>query len=81
MCKLYMYQTPIGPFFIAYSRGLYRLLFENESLGSYGTIEQAAQDIGGRERFLVTGGVDTKSLSIPANLDFWENCFATAASA
>jgi hypothetical protein len=73
-----MYQTPIGPFFIAYSRGRYRLLFENESLGSYGTIEQAAQHIGGSERFLVTGGIDTKTLAIPANLDFWENCLQQA---
>lgn len=80
MCKLYVYQTPIGPFFIAYSRGRYSVVFENESLGSYGTIEQAAQHIGGRERFLVTAGIDTKTLGIPANLRFWENCLRVAAN-
>ena len=79
MCKLYVCQTRIGPFFIAYLRGQYSVIFENESLARYSTPEQAAQHISGRDHFLI-GGVDTKYLGIPANLRFWENCLHPAAS-
>lgn len=80
MCKLYVCQTWIGPFFIAYGRGQYSVLFENQSLASYNTPEQAAQHISGRDRFMVGDGIDTTSLGIPANLRFWENCVQSAAS-
>ena len=80
MCKLYVCQTWIGPFFIAYGRGQYSVLFENESLASYSTPEQAAQHISGRDRFLVRDCIDTAWLSIPANLRFWENCLQPAAT-
>ena len=78
MCKLYVYQTRIGPFFIAYSKGRYRAVFENESLEAYGTVEQAAQHLAGRHRFMVAGGVDTGTLGIPANLRRWESCLQAA---
>ena len=80
MCKLYVCQTRIGPFFIAYLKGQYSVVFENESLASYSTPEVAAQHIAGRDRFLVGDGVDTKFLGIPANLHFWENCLRHAAN-
>ena len=78
MCKLYVYQTPIGPIFIAYSNGRYRAVFENESLESYDTVEQAAQHLAGRHRFMVAGGVDTGTLGIPGNLRHWQNCLQVA---
>jgi len=78
MCKLYVCQTRIGPFFIAYLKGQYSVIFENESLARYSTPEQAAQHISGRDHFLVGGGIDTKWLGIPANLHFWENCLQQA---
>ena len=80
MCKLYVCQTRIGPFFISYLKGHYSVVFENEFLASYTTPELAAQHIAGRDRFLVGNGVDTKTLGIPANLRFWENCLQHAAS-
>jgi len=80
MCKLYVCHTRIGPFFIAYCKGQYPVVFENESLGSYSTPELAAQHISGRDRFLVGGGFDTKTLGIPANLRFWESCLQHVAN-
>ena len=81
MCKLYVYQTRIGPFFIAYSRGRYRAVFENESLGSYATVEHAAQHLARRDGFVVANGVNTSTLRIPGNLQFWENCLQAAMGA
>jgi hypothetical protein len=78
MCKLYVYQTRIGPVFIAYANGRYRAVFENEPLGSYDTVEQAAQHLSGQHRFMVADGVDTGTLGIPANLRRWENCLQAA---
>jgi hypothetical protein len=81
MYKLHVYQSRIGPFFIAYSNGRYRVVFENEFLWSYDTVEQAAQHLAGKHRFLVTGGVDTASLGIPANIKRRESCVQVAMNA
>ena len=81
MCKLYVFQTRIGPFFIAYSRGRYTAVFENEHLGSYATEQEAARHLARRDGFLVAGGVNTATLGIPANLRFWESCLQAAVSA
>ena len=81
MCKLYVYQTRIGPFFIAYSKGRYSAVFENESLGSYATVEHAAQHLARRDGFVVAGGVNTSTLGIPPNLRFWESCLQAAVGA
>jgi hypothetical protein len=78
MCKLYVYQTRIGPVFIAYSNGRYRAVFENELLESYDTVEQVALHLASRHRFIVAGGVDTRTLGIPANLRGWESCLQAA---
>ena len=78
MCKLYVYQTPIGPFFIVYFNGRYRAIFENELLESYGTVEQAVQHLAGRHGFMVAGGMDTRTLGIPENLKHWESCLQAA---
>jgi len=77
MYKLHVYQTRIGPFFIAYAKGRYRVVFENEFLWTYDTAEQAAQHLAGKHRFVVTG-VDTGTLGIPANIKRWENCVQAA---
>jgi len=52
----------------------FRVVFENEVLGNYSTAEQAAQDLAGRQRFLVAGGFDTAKLRVPESLARWENC-------
>lgn len=81
MCKLYVFQTRIGPFFIAYSRGRYTALFENEPLGSFATEQEAARHLAMRDGFLVAGGVSTATLGIPPSLQFWERCLQAAAGA
>ena len=81
MCKLYVYQTRIGPFFIAYSKGRYSVVFEGESLGNYDAVEQAARQLASRRGFMVGGGVDTGTLGIPANLRHWESCLQAAVGA
>ena len=81
MCKLYVYQTRIGPFFIAYSRGRYAAIFENEPLGSYATEHEAARHLARRDGFLVAGGVNTSTLGIPASLRCWETCLSAAVGA
>ena len=74
MCKLYVYQTGIGPFFIAASSGYFRVIFENQVLGNYGSPEMAAEHVAGRHRFFVAGGFDTARLGLPSNLMKWERC-------
>ena len=78
MCKLYVFQTTVGPFFIAYSRGHYRVVHEDEVLGSFGTPEEAARYMAFRNGFAVTGGINTAVLGIPANLRHWECCMPAA---
>ena len=78
MCKLYVFQTQVGPFFIAYSRGRYRIVHEDEIVGSFETPEDAARHMAFRNGFAVTGGVNTALLGIPANLRRWESCLPAA---
>lgn len=79
VCKLYVFETRIGPFFIAYSRGHFRLIHGEEILGSFASPEDAARHMAFRRGFAVTGGVDTAILGIPANLARWERCLPMAA--
>ena len=74
MCKLYVFYTTVGPFFIAYSRGQYRILHEDEIVGSFETPEDAARHMAFRNGFAVAGGINTAMLGIPANLRHWESC-------
>jgi hypothetical protein len=75
---LYVYQTRIGPFFIAYSRGRFRVVHDAETLGSFASPEEAARHIAFRRGFAVPGGIDTAILGIPANLARWESCLPMA---
>lgn len=74
MCKLYVFYTTVGPFFIAYSKGQYQVVHEDEVLGCFETPEEAARFIAFRRGFAVTGGINTALLGIPANLRHWESC-------
>ena len=78
MCKLYVCQTNAGPFFIAYSKGHYRVVHEDEILGSFASPEEAARHLAFRSGFAVTGGMNTALLGIPANLKQWESCLPAA---
>ncbi len=72
MLKLYMFETKVGPFFIAESNGNYHPVFRGESLGSYATPQQAVDDLAGGHTFTPVNGEDTASLGIPEDLSEWE---------
>ena len=78
MCKLYVFYTTAGPFFIAYCKGQCLVVHEDEVLGRFETPEEAARFIAFRKGFAVTGGINTALLGIPANLKHWECCMPAA---
>jgi hypothetical protein len=75
MKKLYSYKTRIGNFYIAEHNGRFHPLFDNESLGSYATPHQAAEDLSGGHTFSISSGVDTGTLGIPSDLSEWQRLF------
>lgn len=76
MRKLYVYKTRVGPFYIAEHGGRFHPVFDDESLGSYATPEQAAEDLAGGYTFSPPGGVDPAKLGIPEDLSEWERLFS-----
>lgn len=72
MRKLYVRETRIGPFYIAESEGWFHVIYGDESLGSYKTPEQAAEDVAGGHTFSIPGAIDTASLGIPYDLSEWQ---------
>jgi hypothetical protein len=78
VCKLYVFQTRVGPFFIAYSKGHFRLVHDSEIIASFGSAEEAARFLAFRRGFTLAGGIDAAILGIPANLARWENCLQHA---
>jgi len=72
MRKLYKWNTSIGPFFIAEHERRFHVLYENESLGSYATSVQAADDVAGGHTFSAGPGIDTAALGISDQLSHWE---------
>ena len=71
MRKLYVVNTRIGPFYIAELERRFHPLYEDESLGSYGRPEQAAEDLAGGHTFSIPAGIDTATLGIPRDLNEW----------
>jgi hypothetical protein len=72
MRKLFAWNTRIGPFYIAEFQGRYHPVFEEESLGSYPTAQQAAEDLAGGHTFSISSGIDTATLGIPDEVTEWE---------
>jgi hypothetical protein len=72
MRKLFKCDTKVGPFYIAESNRRFHPLFEEESLGSYASAAQAADDLAGGHTFTPANGVDTSTLGIPSDLAAWE---------
>jgi hypothetical protein len=72
MRKLYVYNTKAGPFFIAEHNGRFHPLFQDESLGSYKTAQQAVDDLTGGHTVAPPKGVKTELLAIPHDLTEWE---------
>jgi len=70
MEKIYKYKTALGIFYIAVISGRFHPVFDDESLGSYVTPQQAVDDLAGGHTF--SPGFDTEGLGIPAELSEWE---------
>jgi hypothetical protein len=69
--KRYVYFTIQGPFYIAEYKKRFYPLFREESLGSYATAEDAAEDLS-YGRALALPDVDIAALRIPRDLKKWQ---------
>ena len=76
MRKLFVWNTKIGPFYIAEFQGRFHPVFEDDSLGSYSTPQQAAEDLAGGHTFSISSGIDTANLGIPDDITEWERLSA-----
>jgi hypothetical protein len=72
MRNLYARDTRIGTFYIAEAEGLFHIIYDEESLGSYARPEQAAEDVAGGHTFSISSGIDTSTLGIPNDLTEWQ---------
>lgn len=72
MRNVFVYNTRIGPFYIAELGGRYHPVYNEESLGSYARPEQAAEDVAGGHTFSLSNGIDTATLGIPEDLGGWQ---------
>ena len=71
MQKLYVYETSAGAFYIAEHNGRFHPLFQDESLGSYMTAQQAVEDLVGGHTFSLPGDIDPAELGVPEDLENW----------
>lgn len=69
--RAYFCKTREGTFTIEERRGRWHILFRDESLGSYATPQQAADDLAGGHTSSPGAGIDTAKLGIPADLAEW----------
>lgn len=68
---LYKFETAAGTFYIAERGGRFHPVFNDESLGSYATPQQAAEDLADGHAFKPSD-VDPSALGIPDDLSEWE---------
>ena len=71
MRKLYLYETSAGAFYIAEHNGHFHPVFQEQSLGSYATAQQAAEGLAGGHTFSLPGGIDPSELGVPKDLGEW----------
>ncbi|KAA0997522.1 hypothetical protein FVF58_48875 [Paraburkholderia panacisoli] len=62
----------MGPFFISDRGERWHVVFDGESLGSYSSPMQAADDLASGLTSSLPNGVDTSTLGIPKDLSKWE---------
>lgn len=73
MTNRYKFPTRVGTFYLAEHEGRFHPIFDDESLGSYATAEQALEDLVGGHTFTPgDGSFDTAELGIPDSLAEWE---------
>ena len=58
-------------FYICEYNGRFHPLFDEESLGSYINVMQAAEDLAGGHTFSISTGHDTARLGIPEDISEW----------
>ena len=72
----YVYQTAIGPFYIAENCGRYHAVFAGESIGSCTCADQVAAVLAYGYKFSFLGAepgeLDTSDLGIPLDLSNWK---------
>ena len=72
MRKLYFFKTRVGIFYIAEHNGRFYPVFNDENLGGYATVQQAAEDLAGGQTPSTSGGIDSSTLGIPEDVSEWE---------
>ena len=78
MKPLFFWKTKVGKFYICRSSdGRFHPVFNNESLGSYASASQAAEDLALNATFSVLHPIshellDTSELGIPVDVADWE---------
>ena len=74
MRNVYVWNTPIGPVYIARSAdGRFHPVYNDQDLGSYATPQQAAEDLAGGHTYSVRGRIDTAQLGITEDVSEWEH--------
>jgi hypothetical protein len=71
--KLYVWNTRVGPFYIAERGGWFHPIFDDESLGSYATPQHAVDDLAGGHTYSAGVGIDTAALGIPDDVNEWDS--------
>jgi hypothetical protein len=70
---LYSFKTRIGTVAIQPTpSGRWEVLFRGESLGSYSSPQQAAEDASSGSTFSPSNGADLTQLGIPSDLTDWQ---------
>lgn len=64
--------TAKGTFYIRPINNRFQAMLEDESLGSYMTPQQAADDLAGGHTFSPSSGIDTSTLGLPSDVSDWE---------
>lgn len=68
----FCYQTSRGTVFIVHRNGLWDVMYDGESLGSYVTPAAAVDDVAGGYTYSPSNGVDFADLDIPDGIGDWE---------
>ena len=75
MKKLFAYKTRCGTFYLSQSSdGRFHPCVDDESLGSYLTIQQALEDLVGGHTFWPSSG-EPSLLNIPDTLEGWQRLY------
>ena len=67
----YYFKTQAGTFMIVAKKGRWHLIFQDDPVGSYATVEQAVDALASGQAFSLRGRVDTANLGIPRDLGEW----------